>query len=295
MKLLERIKKDSKFAILLMLGLAILSLILLLIFVGFSLWFWIMLILWIIFSLIFYFRIIVLFAITQVILWIVFVIFLLLTIIVMFVGDASSSSKSSGSSSTKKLTAEECKPYITKYDNKLLKISGEGLIGQVAIKIDPQNCKIQGYYVATFSSNLAQNPDTSFYGSPPYNYIIRMHKPSDTSRGYNDYGALSPVYANAGTLPAPFTESQALASFYRPQGTPDGPTNNFYWHYKIETNFSEARYNQIFTDNVFEVVDGLPFMESKDEGNGMKSYSINHDRAEKEGKIVKTIDLTISE
>ncbi len=266
----------------------------LLIFIGFTLWFWILLIIWIVFYLIFFAKIIVLFKITQIIMWISFSVLILITIIFMFVGGASSG-KSSGSSQGKKLTVEECKPYIAKYDNKLLKISGEGLVGQVAIKIDATNCRLKAYYVATFSSDLAQNPDTSFYGSPLYNYIIRMHKPSDTSRGYNDYGALSPVYANAGSLPAPYTESQALATFYRPQGTPDGPTSNFYWHYTIDTNFSEGRYQQIFTDNVFEVVDGLPFMESEDMDNGTKSYSINHDRAEKEGKIVKTIDLKISE
>lgn len=281
--------------ILFMLALALISLILLVIFIGFTLWFWIALVLWILFTLIFYFRLFSFFTITTASLWIVFSVFLIVSILFMFIGDKPSSTKSSKTSSSKKLTAEECKPFIAKYDNKLLKISGEGLVGQIAIKIDATNCKLKGYYVATFTSDIPQNPDTSFYGSPPYNYIIRMHEPSDTSRGDNDYGALSPAYANAGTLPAPFTESQALSTFYRPQNTPDGPTNNFYWHYTIDTNFSEDRYQQIFTDNVFEVVDGLPFIETTDEGNGIKGYSINHDRAEKDGKIIKTINLTISE
>lgn len=294
MDILNRLKKDIKFATLLMLMLGLLLILLFIIFIGLTLWFWISIILWIFFLFIFYLKIFKLFKVTDLIVWISFILIVVLTIIFMITGGSIKTSKTA-SGTTKKLSAEECKPYISKYDGKILKITGEGLVGQVAIKIDPSACRIKGYYVATFTSDIAQNPDTSFFGSPPYNYIIRMHKPSDTSRGNNDYGALSPVYANAGVLPAPYTESQALAEFYRPQGTPDGPTNNFYWHYTIDTNFSEARYQQIFTDNVFEVVDGLPFIESKDEGDGIKSYSINHDRAEKEGKIVKTIDLTISE
>lgn len=294
MNINNRIKKDIKFATLLMLILGLLLILLFVIFIGFTIWFWFSFILWLLFLFIFYLKIIKLFKVTDLLVWISFGLVVIITIIFMIPGGATKSSKTA-SGTTKKLSAEECKPYIAKYDGKILKITGEGLVGQVAIKIDPNACRIKAYYVATFTSNIAQNPDTSFFGSPPYNYIIRMHKPSDTSRGNNDYGALSPVYANAGVLPAPYTESQVLSEFYRPEGTPDGPTSNFYWHYNIDTNFSEARYQQIFTDNVFEVVDGLPFIEVTDHGDGVKGYSINHDRAEKEGKIIKTIDLTISE
>jgi hypothetical protein len=42
-------------------------------------------------------------------------------------------------------------------------------------------------------------------------------------------------------------------------------------------------------------VDGLLFIEVTDEGDGFTSSSINHDRAEIEGDIVKSFKLTISE
>lgn len=294
MNFFKKMKRNAKLLLLLLLCVVLLLLILFIILIGFSWWFWVLQVYWLLFFagyLNWFMKFNLSFKIWMVLYAILFIITLVLLITLSSSGGSSSKNSSK---SIKKLSAEECKPIIEKYNNKILKISGDGLTGTVGLKIDAGNCRIKGQYIVTFKSELGQNPG-NFDGSALYYYMIRMHKPGDDSRGYNDYGAISPVLTNKGVLPDPFAGNQEIAQFYRALGMPDQATDQFYFTYTIDTDFSEARYQQILSDVVFEAVDTNPYIVVTDEGDGMKTYSVDHDKAEKEGRIVKTINTTITE
>jgi hypothetical protein len=199
---------------------------------------------------------------------------------------------SSSNTSTAKLTSAECQPYYDKYNGKVMNISGDGLKGTVAIKIDKSNgCKLLGWYNVLLSYNLPQNPYKRDVG-PAYHYIVTLRTANQTTRSENDgYGALSPAFKNQTVLPDPYSTSSQRAALYS-QGINATETRYFYWGYNIETNFSEKRYQEIFQKTKLEIVDGMKFIEEKTEGSTF-SYSINQDRAAESGTISKSFNLTI--
>lgn len=220
-------------------------------------------------------------------------------LVIFTVKDSDSASKSSGSNSTtKKLTSAECQPYVQKYNNKVLKVSADGLQGTIGIKIDASNgCKLKGWYNVLLSYNLPQNPYKRDAGVA-YHYTVLLRSSSSSERTKSDgLGDLSAVYMNQAVLPGPFDDSVARAKLYS-NGQAASDTRYFSWGYMIDTNFSEERYNQILNNTRFEIVNGTPFMEEKSENvGGISSYSwtVNEDEAAAKGTIVKSYNLTITE
>lgn len=106
MNIIDRFKKDSKFALLVMLAIGLIALILLAIFIHFSLWFWIALILWLLFAVVFYFKWIVIFKITQMLTCSVFVAVVIVSIVFMFLGKGSGAESSKGGSALVKCTSD---------------------------------------------------------------------------------------------------------------------------------------------------------------------------------------------
>ncbi|HMS24901.1 MAG TPA: hypothetical protein PKB15_04310, partial [Acidimicrobiia bacterium] len=193
------------------------------------------------------------------------------------------------------LTSEQCQPYKEKYDNKVLKVSSDGLQGTIGIKIDDTNgCKLKAYYNVVLARNLPYNPYKRDI-VPTYNYIVTLKKPTKTSRDrYDSAGALSAAYKNQTVLIDPYASSRERADFYS-QGVTPTETRYFYWGYEIDTNFSESRYKEIFAETQFGIVDGQKYIEEEQSGDGSASWSINHDKAATEGTIVKSYNLTIKE
>lgn len=269
---------------------SILLIALLLILKGFSLWIGILIFLWIALTVVNFTK---LYTILSSFIWLIlFSILFILSISFFFVNTNSKNS----TSNVPKLTPEECMPYVEQYDGKVLNISGENLIGSVGISIDPEDCKLIGRYIITFTTDLPENPEERIVGGYPYNYIVLLRESSNAERKYSGSGVLSVVRRNGMSLPDAFADSISISEYYVEPGTYyDGESNNFYWTYEISTNFSEERYEKIFKEVYFDIVDGLPFIEVTDEGDGFTSSSINHDRAEVEGDIVKSFKLTISE
>lgn len=93
MKCLEKFKKDPKFAMLVLLGIALILMILFVILVGFTLWFWLFLVVWIAF----FFRFKVLFAASFLTCVMIFLAFFTLTLSQVISGAVGKSSSSSGS------------------------------------------------------------------------------------------------------------------------------------------------------------------------------------------------------
>jgi hypothetical protein len=178
----------------------------------------------------------------------------------------------------------------------VLKISGDNTVGSIGIKM-ASDCTFSARYIITFNATLAQNPINDIAISNNYNYVNNLHKSTETTRGHYGIGALSLVNQNALTLPSPYATAQEISAFYRNQADQSVIYNatSFYWSYEKTGNFSTTKYQEMLDNNVFEVVDGLPFMEKTSYSDNTVSYSIDQERAEKEGTIVKTIKLTITE
>ncbi|MEI6462803.1 MAG: hypothetical protein WCO33_04020 [bacterium] len=290
--MINKLKSDSKKLMLFPIIISVIFLILLFIFLGFSFWLVIsglvIAIFLITFNIIFKrfgFNLLIIF----------FFVILFLSLSINFIFSPRKVNTSSYNASTKQLSAEECKPLIDKYNNKVLTITDNNLKGSIGIKID-SDCKYTARYIITFNAVLATNPITDFPGGAQYTYENNLHNASQTERGHYGVGVLSIAKQNFMQLPDPFSTSTKVAEFYRnPTDYSNGTSNNFYWSYERMGNFSMDRYNAMLTDNVLEVVDGLPYMVKEPSSSGGFSYSVDSERAEKEGKIVKTFNMTISE
>jgi hypothetical protein len=217
----------------------------------------------------------------------------LLSIVLLIVTQSSDSdSKTPSGSSAKALTTEQCKPYYDKYNNTVLKISSDGLQGTIGINIDMTNgCKLHGFYNVLVSYALPQNPYKKDIG-PSYHYIVMLRPQNQQERTkYDGYGTLSPAYKNFTTMPDPFSDASARSELYS-NGSQATETSHFYWGYEMDTNFSEARYQEVLDSTNLQIVDGTPYIEEKQENPGW-SYTVNDDRAAVDGTIVKTYTLTI--
>lgn len=207
-------------------------------------------------------------------------------------GDGSSSGKKVASS--KSLTSEQCKPYYEKYNGKVLKVNSDGLEGTIAIKIDASNgCKLLGWYNVLLSYGLPANNYTRDIGPPAYNYVVLL-RPNETDKRtkYDGYGALMGAYKNVTQLPDVYAEGRERSALYS-DGAQRTDTRYFYWGYKIDTDFTESRYNEIFKDKVLQIVDGLPYIEEEAQADGGYSWGVNTDKAAVDGTIVKSYTLSI--
>lgn len=224
-----------------------------------------------------------------------FIILTVFSVIFVFVWPGTALKSGENNTSTQ-LTIEECRPYIEKYNDKILKISSDGLQGTIGIKIDTSSggCKLKGYYNVLLSYNLPQNPYEKDLGAA-YHYIVMIRNEDEQKRTeYDSYGALSSVYKNFYNLPEPFADSVERSNLYYTDETATS-TRFFSWGYEIETNFSEQRYQQIFEKNKLEIVDGLDYIEEEKNGDTVFSWGINHEKAAVGGEIVKSYILTIEE
>jgi hypothetical protein len=214
-------------------------------------------------------------------------------VVLLTQSDPSGSSNGSIKNAAKTLSAQQCEPYYEKYNGKILKISSDGLEGTVGIKIDKTNgCKLLGYYSVLLARNIPENPYKRDVG-PSYHYIVLLRTKGQTTRtSYDSFGALSPAFKNVTTLPDPFADSVARSELYS-QGVQAAETRYFYWGYKLDAPFSEERYQEILDSTQLDIVDGMPYIEEKQESDGGYSYSINHDNAAVKGTIVKSYALTI--
>jgi len=296
MDYLKNLRQNTQRLMVLMLLLATVLTIILTIYAGFGFWLLLDLILWLVFFMRFNFILK-----SYGFKYLIFIFFLILILILLFFGSikrekSSLSSVAPSTATTKKLSADECKPFFDKYNNKVLKISGDNTIGSIGIKISPNDCQFSARYIITMNATLADNPIDSIAISSYYNYVNNLHKSSETTRGHYGVGVLSQVTQNVMTLPDPFLTSQQISEYYYvPSGNGALHTSSFYWSYERSGNFSQDKYQEMLDNNVFEIINGLPYMEKTSYGENQFSYSIDQEKAEKEGTIVKTINLTISE
>ena len=266
---------------------------------GFSVWLFLILLLWIMFYIIIIrkqlIRIDLAINYTWLILAIIIVISCSLTLFVKFNPMTDTSAVGSNSSSSGiKLTKEQCKPLFDKYDSKMLKIVGPNLKGSIGLKVDPDDCKYTAQYIFMMDANLPANPHADL--PYPYNYIGAVHHTNQNDRGHYGVGTVSAARINKGALPDPFATSQEIAAFYNVQNSSDiSTTGSFYSSFSRSRYLSESAFNEIFDDSVYEVMDGLPYMKKEAVASGGFSYSIDHEMTEKEGRIVRSFQFTISE
>jgi hypothetical protein len=213
--------------------------------------------------------------------------------VILVTQSGKSDDTSKTSSSKNALTSEQCRPYKERHDGQILKISSDGLQGTIGIKIDDSSgCKLKAYYNVLLSYALPVNPYKRDIG-PVYNYVVLLRSADQTTRDrYDGYGVLSAAYKNQTLLPDPFATGRDRSSLYS-QGVNATETRYFYWGYEIDTDFSEARYQEILDHTKLEIVDGLAFIEEDQSNNNFSSWSINTEKATVGGPIVKSYVLTI--
>lgn len=202
-------------------------------------------------------------------------------------------SSNSTSSSSKSLTSAQCKPYYDKYNGKVYQIKSDGLQGNIGIKINTnKGCTLMGYYHVLLSYNVPNNPyKNNMY---QYNYLVTLRNSKQTTRTkYDEHGSLSPASSNFNSLPDPFASTEEASKLYHPDTQIVADTRYFYWSYNIYTDFSEKRFQEIFDDTKFEIVDGLPYITETPTSGGGYSYGIDYEKAGKEGKIIKSYNLSI--
>lgn len=204
-------------------------------------------------------------------------------------------SKYTGMKSTN-LTAisdDECRVLYEKYNNKVYKISADNLIGTLKIIVQPESCLFSYHYIITFRADLPLNPykDSSNSSYAGYNYTGNLHHPSKKSGDLYD---IKPVRQNFMMLPDPL---ESADSFYMGhiQKANDPPTDTFYWYKDYYTNAKRLKENdagnKFVTDNIFEIVDNVPFYSQDKKG----AIYFNPEEAAEKGTAVKVFNLSISE
>ncbi len=266
-------------------------------FVGINLWFFILIILWLLFYFVVIRKQFIVIKLTEYIISVSFIVLIVISIILLVIGISTKPTTTNNSSMGVKLTKEQCAPLYQEYDGKVLKLMGEGLIGSLSIKINPEDCKFEGRYLFLVNTSLPANYDTKNSMPYPYNYIGTITAVGETKRISSDsVGVMSAVYRNQGVLADAFGDSVAISEFYRIANDPG--TNLTDWFYNSHTTsryFSLEQYERLLKPEVFNIVDGLPFIEVEQLDGGGVSTGINHDRAAVEGNIVKSIPFSVSE
>ncbi|MEI6462306.1 MAG: hypothetical protein WCO33_01395 [bacterium] len=177
----------------------------------------------------------------------------------------------------------------------MLRISEKNAMGSIGIKVGA-DCNYTARYILTFSGDLPQNPIPNIAISGLYNYVANLHKTTETTRGNFSVGVVNPVRQNATTLPGAFIDSSDVSKHYRSStGNSSSIASSFYWTYEKHGNFSQDIYQDLIDNNVFEIIDGLPYIVTNAVSGGVNSYKIDQERAMKERNIIRKINLTISE
>lgn len=182
----------------------------------------------------------------------------------------------------------------TKYDGKLLTLSGSDIKGRVAIKTNIPDCRIEAQYIFLMNVNLQQNPKDNL--PYLYNYIALLHAPNETDRGSSyGTGVIGEAYTNLNTFP----QDKSNLNLYEFYGNPGNggltPTNNFFSGPTRYHELSDKGYQDMLKDTVYELINSNPYMIREDSGNGGFSYDTDINKAEKEGNIVKTFTYSYNQ
>ncbi|MEI7578451.1 MAG: hypothetical protein WCJ58_00250 [bacterium] len=215
--------------------------------------------------------------------------------IIAFGNKNSSSDGSTGSTtSKKKLSISECQSNAAKFDKKVLKISGNGIQGTVALTANVSECRIEAQYHLLFPAGLPQNPYNSYFNQ--YNYIALIHKTSERER-QNSYGigVIFAAYRNKALLPIDSFASM-LNGFYAEGAEANqlGATETFYAIPERWFELSDKGYADMLSDTVFELIDSKPYIIEEKIGNA-STYTTDTAKAEKQGTIVKTYNWQYQE
>ncbi len=230
--------------------------------------------------------------ILPIIIVVVVVCFLILVIFVckMFSGKAGDTKNTQKT----ELTPEQCAEYAEKYDNKVLKITGEGIKGTIGLTANVEECRIVVIYHFLMQVDLPENPYKEY--SSQYNYIGLLHSPEETGRE-SSYGTgyIAAGYVNKDALPEDnFTTS--MHDFYAPLELANqlNVTSTFFQASERWYDLTDEGYAEILTKTVYDFIDGKPYI-VEDNSNGYSSYSIDIEKAEEKGKIVKTFTFKVTD
>lgn len=203
----------------------------------------------------------------------------------------------SGLSKSVKLTPQQCEENAKKYDGKVLKINGDGILGKAEVVGNSKDCRLEVYYVFYFNSNLSANPYDNMTWK--YNYTGLMKKDSIKDRKYyRSTGTITIVEANAGKLPDSAKNFQATSLFYRPKSTNAWntlETTHFYNTFSLFQDLTDDGYQDIFKYNWFGVVDLKPYINKVSTGGNAFEYKTDTDGAELNGNIVNEFNFKVTE
>jgi energy-coupling factor transporter transmembrane protein EcfT len=254
--------------------------------IGFKFWFFALTILYILFYLIFIYKTLSFDFVKMSYKWIVLGMIVLLNI--SFVTILKPNTKTT----EKPLTPAQCKPIYEQYNEKIVDITGEGLKGSVAIKINPENCEANVYYNFLTTMNLDKNYSIPNSGYSKYYYAASIREENATRDELVGTTQLSPVYTNKNTLPDPFTYG-GTEELYNTREVVTGASTNIFINGWMSTFiFKEDSYDTIPSRTIYEAVDAAPFAIVEDLGNNSKNYSQDSDTACGKGNIVNTVQLT---
>jgi hypothetical protein len=180
----------------------------------------------------------------------------------------------------------------TKYADKILLLSADDFKGEIRIAVNSEKCRMEVQYVMIMKADL---PDNHVEILPYlYNYLGYLDKENQTARSNsNGTGIINPAYVNKGVLPADIS-TYGFAAFYAPNGLSNGTTKTDYFYARFERwqPLSEEGYNNLLLINTFSIIDAAPYMEKDSATN---TFSINTEKANLNGEIVKTYKFTVKE
>jgi energy-coupling factor transporter transmembrane protein EcfT len=224
--------------------------------------------------------------------WIVLGIIILLSLTILFTVNP----KNKNNSKTKALTPEQCKPIYDEYNETILDITGKGLKGSVAIKINPENCEANVYYNFLTTMNLEKNYSIPNSGYSEYYYAAYIREEDASRDQLVGTTQLSPVFTNKTSLPTNLYSYGGTEEQYNTRNVVDGSSSNVFHNSWMSTyTLDEESLSKITSKTVYEAVNGAPFAVVESTGENSWNYSMDSDTACKEGEIVNTVHLTYTE
>lgn len=288
MNLTTKTKNLSQKALAIIAALIVLSVIFAFLMLHLTFWFFLILILWLLFSLIFVFEFIKINFISHSWFWLFFWLMLILSLIFSLAFRSPKSDQNNTNSvSQNALTRESCQPIKERYDNKKLSIRGNGLVGNIGIKItDDNTCRAEVAYNLMFEVDLEKRNNLDYVG-----YLGIIDRTDDRNSWSGGSDLIGVYKADANLSDNPFN-TQISDLYGYPQG--DQKALKFVIHQSQLPYFNDETYKEILEKDKFYLIDGRNFVSDKEVAGGVvPEYDKN--QITKEGKLLKIFDLTISE
>ena len=215
------------------------------------------------------------------------VVFFLIGIILFEVGFRN---ENSAQDTITTLTPDECAPIYNQYNNTVLDITANQLVGSAAIAIEKDTCRATVNYIFQFNADIEPYLDGFSDVESTIGYMIN-HYSGESRANWTGNGEIGVANINIGVLPEDrFTRS--AYEFYNNQQSQSDIGSNFYHSYSRSYLFKgEESLDGIKAKKYYALIDGREYLVTEDLGDGMSSMSLDTEKAVLKAPIVKEFEL----